>query len=80
VVDSKSLVPTEIPGMLPAISATAFGVAMRCVARDYGNVVLVGFVIEDTWSFAYYERGIQPDNHLLNEILPRCKFINTLPT
>lgn len=73
VVDSKTLVPREIPGMLPAISQTAFGVAMRCVARDFGNVVLVAFVIENTQSLVYYERGIEPDNHLLTEILPECK-------
>lgn len=52
---------------------------MRCVARDFGNVILVGFVIEDTWSLSYYERGIQPDNYLLSEILPTCKLFSLTP-
>lgn len=45
---------------------------MRCVAKDMGNVIVVSFIMDGMWSFAYYETGIEPDNHLLNEILPRC--------
>jgi hypothetical protein len=72
VVDLSTLNVTEIKGFLPQISDETFGVAMRCVAKDMGNVIIVAFVIENTWSIAYYQTGIEADNHLLEEILPRC--------
>lgn len=64
---------TEIEGMLPHLTDEDFGVAMRCVAKEMGRVVIVAYVIDDMWSFAYYEKGIEPDNHLLEDILPNCK-------
>ena len=77
-VDSNSLVATEIPRLLPAVSPSSFPVAMRCVAKDFGNVMVVAFVLEDAWSLVYYERGTEPDYHLLSEILPNCKHFNVL--
>lgn len=64
---------TEIEGMLPHLSDSDFGVAMRCVAKDMGSSIVVAYIIDDMWSFAYYEQGIEPDNHLLNDIIPSCK-------
>lgn len=74
IVDTNSMVVTELPQALPSLSPTAFGLAMRCVAKDNGRIVLVAFVIENTWSLSYYEQGMEPDNHLLTDVLPSCKF------
>jgi hypothetical protein len=68
------MIVTELAQTLPSLSPTAFGLAMRCVAKENGRVVLVAFVIENTWSLAYYEKGMEPDNHLLTDVLPSCKF------
>ena len=73
-VDTNSMVVTELANALPSLSPTAFGLAMRCVAKNNGRVVLVAFVIENTWSLSYYEQGLEPDNHLLADILPSCNF------
>lgn len=76
-VDTNSMVVTELANALPSLSPTAFGLAMRCVAKNNGRVVLVAFVIENTWSLSYYEQGLEPDNHLLADILPSCNFSNS---
>jgi hypothetical protein len=75
IVDSNSMQITELPHTLPSISPTAFGMAMRCVAKENGRIILVAFVIENTWSLAFYEQGLEPDNHLLSDVLPSCNFI-----
>lgn len=69
---------SELPQALPNLSQTAFGVAMRCVAKENGRILLVAFVIENTWSLAYYEKGMEPDNHLMADVLPSCKYLNYL--
>jgi len=48
---------------------------MRCVAKNMGKVIIVSYVIDNMWSFAYYEEGIEPDNHLLNDILPSFNIV-----
>lgn len=80
VVDLSTLNVFPIEGFLPQIDDQVFGIAMRCVAKDMGNVIIIAFIIDGMWSFAYYESGIEPDNHLINEILPRCIFLYNFPS
>lgn len=72
--DLNNLSFKEIVNFLPQISTVRYGVACRAVAKNRGTIVLVTFVIDNVFSLAYHEQNTEPDNYLLNEILPRCKF------
>ena len=63
---------TEIKDFLPQISANKFAVACRAVSKNSGKVNLIGYVIDNNFSLAYHEEGIEPDNYILQEVLPKC--------
>ena len=66
---------TEIRNFLPQMTTTTFGVACRAVSRNRGSVNLIAYVIDNNFSLAYNEENIEPDNYLLQEVLPKCKVL-----
>lgn len=74
VVDMTNLSAQEITGILPYTNENDFSVAMRCVARENGARIIVVFLKNKIFQFAYYIRGkTNPIYHTAEKILPSCK-------
>lgn len=75
IVDMTNLSAQEITGILPYTSEKDFSVALRCVARENGARIIVVFLKNGTFNFAYYIRGkTNPIYHKAEQILPSCKY------
>ena len=73
VYDLNTNTNTVIEQALPDFGPNMAGIAMRCVAKNRGSQIFISFIFDGDYNIAYYETGIEADNHLLNDILPRCK-------
>lgn len=74
IVDMTNLSAQEITGILPYNNDQDFSVALRCVARENGARIIIVFLKNRTFHFAYYIRGkTSPIFYKANSILPNCK-------
>lgn len=75
IVNLKEFSYVEIKDFLPQLNDKIFGVACRAVSNQDCSKVLVSFVIESQFSLAFQLKGREPDKHILEDILPKCKKI-----
>lgn len=73
VVKMSDLSVTEIKGFLPEYSKD-YAMATRCVAKDEATIILVVFVFKNQFNFCYYEKGREPDNLLISDVLQKSNF------
>jgi len=72
IVDLSNGAPRFINELVPDLGDGLAGIPLRAVAKNNGSQLLVSFVLDNMHSFAYYEDGmVEPDNHILSDIIPR---------
>jgi hypothetical protein len=68
----KDLTYTEMKAFLPSNGKDKDGIPLRAVMKDNGKSIMTYFIIEDIFAISILHGNTEPDNHILEEVLPQC--------
>lgn len=73
IMSMRDMTYTEMKGFLPSNGKDKDGIPLRAVMKDAGKSILTYFIIEDIFALSILHGNTEPDNLMLEEVLPSFK-------
>ena len=73
VVNMTNFGAREIQNLLPSVSELDSAIALRCVAKNQGKVILVSYLYNQEYKLAYYEAGEEASHVYVSEKFSNSK-------